>query len=171
MTLDMWPANFSLRWRLVTDDVMGGVSRATTNEVVCKGRKAICMRGNVSLDNGGGFVQLALDLAPQAGAFDASRFAGIELDTLGNGERYGIHLRSMELTRPQQSYRQSFVAPRDWTTLTFPFAGFRPHRTDLSLNTTQLRRIGLIAIGRELTAGLAIARVAFYEPPNVRAEA
>lgn len=162
MTLEVWPANLSLRWRLVTDDVMGGVSRATISEVVHEGRKAICMRGDVSLDNGGGFIQLALDLAPEAGPFDASGFAGIELDALGNGEQYGIHLRSTELARPQQSYRQSFVATEDWTTLKFPFAGFRPHRTELSLNTSRLRRIGLIAIGREITARLAIARVAFY---------
>jgi hypothetical protein len=162
MTLELWPANLLLHWRLVTDEVMGGVSRAVKSDVVHEGRKAICMRGNVSLDNGGGFIQLALDLAPDAGAFDASRFAGIEIDALGNGERYGIHLRSTEFTRPQQSYRQSFVARPEWETLRFPFERFTPHRTDLSLNTARLRRIGLVAIGREITAKLCVARVAFY---------
>jgi len=162
MTLEVWPANPSLCWRLVTDAVMGGVSSGATNAVVHKGRMAICMRGNVSIANNGGFIQLALDLAPDAGSFDAGRFAGVELDALGNGERYGIHLRSAELTQPQQSYRQSFLATQDWKTLKFPFGQFRPHRTDISINTTRLRRIGLVAIGRQFTAKLAIARLAFY---------
>jgi hypothetical protein len=162
VTLEIWPATSTLHWRLVTDEVMGGVSRAMKSDVVHKGRKANCMCGNVSLDNGGGFIQLALDLAPDAGAFDASRFAGIEIDALGNGERYGIHLRSTEFTRPQQSYRQSFVATPEWEILRFPFEQFTPHRTDLALNTARLRRIGLVAIGREITAKLCVARVAFY---------
>ena len=162
MTLEVWPADLSLRWRLVTDGAMGGVSRGEMTEVEVEGRKAICMCGNVSTDNNGGFIQLALDLAPETGSFDARRFAGLELDVLGNRERYGVHLRSTELARPQQSYRQSFLATEEWKTLRFPFVEFRPHRTDVPINTTQLRRAGLVAIGREFTARLAIARLAFY---------
>jgi hypothetical protein len=160
--MEVWPANSSLRWRLVTDAVMGGVSRGAISDVVLKGRKATCMCGNVSIANNGGFIQLALDLSPEAGSFDAGRFAGIELDALGNGEEYGVHLRSTDLTRPQQSYRHDFRATQEWKTLKFPFAQFRPHRTDISINTTRLRRIGLVAIGREFTAMLGIARLAFY---------
>jgi hypothetical protein len=162
MTLEVWPANPSLCWRLVTDEVMGGVSGGALSEVFLKDRTVICMCGKVSMANNGGFIQLALDLAPEAGSFDAGRFAGVELDALGNGEGYGVHLRSTDLTRPQQSYRQSFRATQDWRTVKFPFVQFRPHRTDISINTARLRRIGLVTIGREFTAMLAIARLAFY---------
>lgn len=141
---------------------MGGASRGTMTEVVVKGRKAICMCGYVNTDNNGGFIQLALDLAPETGSFDARRFAGLELDALGNCERYGVHLRTRELTRPQQSYRQSFLSTQDWKTFQFPFVEFRPHRTDVSMDTTQLRRASLVAIGRQFTVRLAIARLAFY---------
>ena len=120
------------------------------------------MCGNVSIDNNGGFIQLALDLAPETGSFDAGVFTGLEIDVLGNHERYSVHLRTTEIMRPQQSYRQSFLAAQDWQTLQLPFVQFRPHRTDIPIDTTRLSRIGLVAIGREFTAELAIARLAFY---------
>jgi len=160
--MEVWPANPSLNWRLVTDAVMGGVSRGTITKEFLEGRAAIRMRGEVSTDNNGGFIQIALDLAPETGGVDAGAFIGLEIDVRGNHERYGAHLRTTELTRPQQSYRQSFVTTPDWQTLKLPFEQFTPHRTDIPLNTKQLRRIGLVAIGREFIAHLAVARLAFY---------
>src|SRR6476661_7117755 len=46
------------------------------------------------------------------GVVDASAWSGIELDVFGNGEEYGVHLRTDALTRPWQSYRQIFTATR-----------------------------------------------------------
>lgn len=162
MTLEMWPANPLLQWRLVTDAVMGGVSRGTIGKETVDGREAIRMRGDVRTENNGGFVQIALDLAPESGRFDAHGFTGLEIDVLGNQESYGAHLRTTDIARPQQSFRQSFVATPAWQTLQLPFVQFIPHRTDIPLNATRLRRIGLVAIGREFAASLAIARLSFY---------
>lgn len=160
--LEIWPANSSIQWRLVTDAVMGGVSRGTVANETLDGRETIHMRGDVSTENNGGFVQIALDLAPEAGAFDASGFTGLEMDVLGNHESYGAHLRTTDITWPQQSYRQSFVTTPDWQTLQLPFVQFMPYRTDIPLDVRRLRRIGLVAIGREFAADLAVARLAFY---------
>ena len=162
MTLDVWPANPSLHWRLVTDAVMGGVSRGSIAKETLEGREAIRMRGDVSTENNGGFIQIALDLAPETGSFDAGGFTGLEMDVLGNHESYGAYLRTTDITRPQQSYRQSFVATSDWQTLQLPFVQFMPHRIDIPLDVRRLRRIGLVAIGREFAADLAVARLAFY---------
>ena len=162
MTLEVWPGNPSLYWRLVTDAVMGGVSRGTIIKETVEGREAIRMHGGVSTENNGGFIQIALDLAPETGSFDAGVFTGLEIDILGNHESYAAHLRTPEITQPQQSYRQSFVTTPEWQTLQLPFAQFTPHRIDISLNTKRLRRIGLVAIGREFNANLAVARLAFY---------
>jgi hypothetical protein len=51
------------RWYFFSDAVMGGVSRGEVSlrPEVC-GRKAVEMRGTVSLENNGGFIQIALDL-------------------------------------------------------------------------------------------------------------
>ena len=67
---------------------------------VVNGRPAIRVCGDVSLENNGGFVQIAIDLAPDGKAVDAGPWQGVELDVFGNGEEYGIHLRTEDLTRP-----------------------------------------------------------------------
>ena len=162
ITLEIWPANRNQYWRLVTDAVMGGVSRGSIVKETLEGREAVRMRGDVSIENNGGFLQIALDLASETGSFDAGGFTGLELDVLGNHESYGAHLRTMDLTRPQQSYRQSFIATPDWQTLQLPFVQFMPYRTDIPLDVRRLRRIGLVAIGREFAADLAVARLGFY---------
>ena len=162
MKLEIWPANPNQYWRLVTDAVMGGVSRGSIAKETLEGREAIRMRGDVSTENNGGFVQIVLDLAPETGSFDAGGFTGVEMDVLGNHESYGAHLRTTDVTRPQQSYRQSFVTTPNWQSLQLPFVQFMPHRIDIPLDVKRLRRIGLVAIGREFAADLAVARLAFY---------
>ena len=98
------------------------------------------------------------------GERDAAAFAVIAIDVLGNGEDYGLHLRTSELTRPWQSYRASFVASPAWRAIRFPFADFVPHRTETPLNIHLLRRIGVVAIGRAFSADVAIGGVRFYGP-------
>jgi hypothetical protein len=147
------------RWQLFTDRVMGGVSKGTMIREMVAGRPAIRMRGDVSLENNGGFIQISLDLAPDGGAVDVSAWFGIELDAFGNGEEYGVHLRTSDLTRPWQSYRQSFRADPQWRTLPFRFQEFVPYRTDVPLNTRRLKRIGVVAIGRAFSADLSVAGV------------
>ena len=158
----IWPADGALRWRLITDGVMGGVSRGSLEWDIVAGRDAVRLRGDVSTDNNGGFIQIALDLAPNGGAIDASEFTGIALDVCGNDETYGAHLRSTQTTRPQQSWRADFRATSAWRRIQFPFAGFVPHRIDEALDVTRLRRLGIVAIGRAFIADVAIASVAFY---------
>jgi hypothetical protein len=60
------------RWQLFTDRVMGGVSNGTMIREMVAGRPAIHMRGDVSLENNGGFVQISLELAPDGEAADVS---------------------------------------------------------------------------------------------------
>jgi hypothetical protein len=76
------------RWQLFTDRVMGGVSNGTMVREMVAGRPAIRMRGDVNLENNGGFVQIALDLAADGKALDASAWRGIELDAFANDEEY-----------------------------------------------------------------------------------
>lgn len=150
------------RWQVVTDQVMGGVSRGTLSRETVAGRPAMRMRGEVSLENNGGFVQMALDLATDSAAIDVSEWLGIELDVFGTGEEYSAHLRTLDLTRPWQSYRQGFFAPPSWQTIQLPFSGFSPHRTDISFDLRRLRRLGLVAIGRAFSADLSIGGIRFF---------
>lgn len=149
-------------WQFIADGVMGGVSQGAMDREQVDGREAYRMRGTVSLDNNGGFIQMALDLAPDGSAVDACAFTGLEIDVTGNGETYNLHLRTTDVTRPWQSYRQSFIAGPTWETHRIPFTDFAPHRIESALDVTKLRRIGILAIGRAFAADVSVGGLRFY---------
>ncbi|NEW87592.1 CIA30 family protein [Rhodopseudomonas sp. WA056] len=162
MQHELWPAAGQRHWRVITDTVMGGVSQGTVELAEIEGRTAARMRGAVSTENNGGFIQIAMDLSPDGGAFDAGGFEGIAAELFGNDQAYGLHLRTTDLLRPQQSYRHPFEAPPRWQGPEFPFAALMPHRTDMPFDPRRLRRVGLVAIGREFDADLSVARLWLY---------
>ncbi len=144
-------------WRFFTDGVMGGVSSGRMTAETAAGRPALCLRGEVRLENNGGFIQMALELpAPPVGPW-----RGIELDVLGNGRRYGVHLRTADMTLPWQAWRASFTAPPVWHTVQLPFTAFTPYRHVGTLEAAAVRRIGVLALGEAMTAEVCVARVAW----------
>ncbi|WP_420131697.1 CIA30 family protein [Rhodopseudomonas sp.] len=160
--LELWPDDGKRQWRLITDMVMGGVSQGTLHTPVAGELSPVRMHGAVSTENNGGFIQIAMDLQQDGGRFDASDYAGIRLEVSGNGETYGVHLRTTDMVRPQQSYRQSFTAPHHLTVLRLPFVDFVAHRIETPFDPSRLRRIGLVAIGRAFDADLSVARLWLY---------
>ena len=149
-------------WGAVTDTVMGGVSRARVGLEEVDGRRCLRLTGEVRLENSGGFVQAGLDLDPDDAPLDASGFTGVRLRVRGNGETYGLHLRTRDLWFPWQSYRASFTAPPAWTEVRLPFAAFTAYRTGKPLDSSRLARLGVFAIGRAFTADICVAEVALY---------
>jgi hypothetical protein len=150
------------RWRFFSDQVMGGVSRGSADIAELDGRRALRLRGDVSLENNGGFTQMAIDLGVDGGDFDAGDYTGVAVTARGDGKCYAVSLRSADIRRPWQSYRSEFIAADTWTTHYLPFAGFRPHRIDQPLNLHRLRRLGIIAIGEPGAVDIAVACVTFY---------
>jgi hypothetical protein len=148
-------------WRLVTDGVMGGRSSGRLWRGELEGRAALCLRGDVSLENQGGFLQIALELAP-SGTFDASAYRGLWLVVRGNGESYNLHLRTADLWLPWQSYRSELTAGAQWQEVRLPFDTFTPYRVATPLDTRRLRRLGLVAIGRAFAADLCVAGIGLY---------
>ena len=153
-------------WRLITDNVMGGVSSGQLTPDTVENRPCLRLRGDVRLENRGGFVQAALDLSPQLASV-ASGYSGIMLEVYGNAEAYNVHLRTTDVWLPWQSYRAMFQATAGWQTVRLPFAEFTGYRIRSSLNLQHLERIGIVAIGRAFQADLCVARVALYRgaPP------
>jgi hypothetical protein len=151
----------NLNWEFVADTVMGGVS---TGKVTWDAPHEVArLTGDVSLENNGGFVQMAADFAPGRQLFDASTFDGVELELSGNGEVYDLRLRTDALTRPWQSFRTEVVAPQDWTIIRVPFAAFEAHRTDATFDPSRLRRVGVLAIGRVFSADVSVRSFGFYQ--------
>jgi len=151
------------RWRIFTDGVMGGVSTGSLSIETVAGRSALCLRGQVRMENNGGFVQMALDLPslpePPPGTV---AWQGVELDVHGNGRRYGVHLRTADMVLPWQSWRAGFDAPAQWQTVRLPFQRFVAYRVDGQLDASRLSRIGLVAIGEAGAAMVCLGRLALF---------
>lgn len=150
------------KWEYVADGVMGGVSEGRLFLEMAEGREIARLTGRVSLDNDGGFIQMASDLAPSGGVVDASGWTGLAFEAKGDGESYELRLRTDQLTRPWQSFRASFATKDEWTTIRLPFAAFTPRKTDAALDPSRLRRIGVLAIGRAFDADVSVAAIRFY---------
>jgi len=158
-------SNLGTKWRLVTDNVMGGLSTGELTLDNSKDKNCLRMRGDVSTKNNGGFVQIALPLLDKksdGAPFDASAYTGIEIEVSGNNESYNIHFRTDNLWFPWQAYRFSFQATPDWQTYRIPFSKLEPYKTTKRFSQDEIIRIGLVAIGREFQANLCIASIKFY---------
>jgi hypothetical protein len=76
------------QWSGITDRVMGGTSSGTLSRENFHGRNCNVLRANVRMENDGGFVQMATDLAMDPTAsntVNASKYKGIELEILFEG--------------------------------------------------------------------------------------
>mmetsp|Transcript_2554 Transcript_2554/g.4375 ORF Transcript_2554/g.4375 Transcript_2554/m.4375 type:complete len:279 (-) Transcript_2554:1488-2324(-) len=173
MTEDFPFSSSGTRWSAFSDRVMGGLSSGSVAREVCAGRIANVLRGSVTLANNGGFIQMATDLViPQSKdeTVDASDYKGIELDVRSEGpketETFNIHLKNKHCLRPFSSYRAKFEVDRgDWKTIRLPWDDFKgkgPGAEDVVFDTSCLRRVGVVAIGREMKVHLALAGLRFY---------
>tara|TARA_R100000935_G_scaffold9126_1_gene18761 strand:+ start:2854 stop:3333 length:480 start_codon:yes stop_codon:yes gene_type:complete len=149
-------------WEFISDTVMGGVSEGSVAEEIVGGRNATALRGKVSLDNNGGFIQMAFDLCEDGSVVDASAMDGIEIEVWGDGDTYDVRLRTAQLTKPWQSFRTDFVAQLRWQKIRVPFSSLVSHRVDAVFDPMCLRRIGILAIGSERSAYIAVSDIGFY---------
>lgn len=155
----MSPLELRPDWEFVADTVMGGVSVGQVTSGIIYKRHAARLTGKVSLDNNGGFVQMAFDINNDGTDFDASAYVGIEIDVYGNDEVYDVRLRTSVLARPWQSYRASFTAKPKWSTIQLTLEQFVPHKTETPFDARCLRRIGILGIGRQFDADIAVSGI------------
>lgn len=158
--VDLYPPERSADsdWRLFTDQVMGGISTGRLAPAVYQGSHCLEMLGDVSLENNGGFVQmrLAIQQTPPETAI------GIYLEAAGDQASFGIHLRTLSLDAPWQSFRSRFTPASAWQSFFLPFDQFKAHRTQQDFILAELRSIGLIAIGKAGPCQLFVRRMAYY---------
>lgn len=150
------------RWMGFTDQVMGGRSEGGAKLDEIEGRPCIRLTGTVNT-NGGGFIQLALDLGENRRTpFDGTPYTGLELDVYGNNEDYNCHLRTTDVRWYEQSYRATFAAPAKWTTVQLPWSSFEPNAISEPLNLQGLLRLGILGWMRDFEADVAVGRLALY---------
>ncbi len=148
-------------WRLVTDGVMGGVSAGRLTRSEIDGVHCSHLSGRVSTANNGGFVQAAQVITPEV-ALGLDRFTGVRLQLRGNGEDYNVHLRTADLWLPWQSFRTTFTVTDQWQTFDLPFAEFEAYKSRAAFKPDRLRRVGVVAIGRDFDAEICVGEVGFY---------
>ncbi len=166
VTIDGRLSALNTAWTATTDRVMGGLSDASLARETAHDRAWLWLRGAVRLENGGGFVQMGLDLAEDGGRLDLGAYERFRLLVVGNGAAYGLHLRTDDCERPWESYRATFVAPKAPAWVEIGFDDLTPHRLDARLDTTRARRLSLIAIGRAFEAGLGLGRIEAERRPT-----
>jgi len=149
------------KWAGFTDQVMGGRSTGGAGFDTILGRRCLRLSGRVNT-NGGGFIQLALDLEPGGTPLDVSAYQGFEINVWGNGEEYNCHIRTTDVRWYEQSYRATFKSKPEWQTLRLPWSAFVPHGLNAPLNLQGLQRVALLGWMRDFQADVALARIALY---------
>jgi NADH dehydrogenase [ubiquinone] 1 alpha subcomplex assembly factor 1 len=113
LLLDFSRSEVIQTFRVINDDVMGGVSTSRSQAT----NDALVFEGVVSLEKSGGFASLRGPIS-----FPAES-AALLLKVRGDGQRYKVTLKLDESPGTGQ-YQADFVAPREWQTLQFMPADF-----------------------------------------------
>jgi hypothetical protein len=101
------------RWRIVNDDVMGGLS---SSKAIVKDDK-IVFAGNVSLENNGGFASLRSPVKD----YNFEKFVGLEIKIKGDGKRYSFSMKETTYFNGY-FYTSTFETKKDeWIVVQIPF--------------------------------------------------
>jgi len=130
------------RWRIVNDGVMGGLS---SSKVIVNEDNKIIFRGNVSLENNGGFASLRSPVKN----YNFEKFAGLEIKLKGDGKRYSFSMKETTYFNGY-FYTSSFETKKDeWIVVQIPFNQFKLYyygKETGSNKTTPLNNIKEISL-------------------------
>lgn len=151
------------RWEGFTDQVMGGISNMDVSQERTGSESFLRLRGNVSLKNNGGFIQVRLKLNQDGKPFDAGGYAGLALRVRGKGPGYYVHLRTTRTIFPWSFYGQEFAVEEAWSTVFLPFSEFRSENMASSrLDPRKLVSVAIVAAKREFAAELDVDSIWWY---------
>jgi len=148
------------RWSYTSDRVMGGVSNGGGAYEMVDERVAIRLYGDVSTAQNGGFIQVSLRIDGRR--IDAEQYSGIEVDVLGNGEDYNIHVTTTRSFPPWRFYKHTFETTDTWTRIRLPWSDFTSESFRQPLDPSTINRLNVTAYARDFEADLAVSRIALY---------
>lgn len=117
---------------------MGGISNAVLDSSRIAGKNCIRLSGNVTRENNGGFIQMALYFGRNYSEFDGFAYKGIELTVYGNNEDYNLHVRTADCGWHDESYRMTFFAEPEWQKIRVPWDAFKANRVAEPLDSSRL---------------------------------
>jgi hypothetical protein len=153
------------RWEGFTDRVMGGRSDMQVGYRDSDAGPVMRMRGQVRLENRGGFIQARLPLDPGGGAIDASAWQGLSIKVRGTPGPYYLHLRTRQTWQPWQYFRAPIEVGPEWQEQFVPFSAFEGRATWRSLDVRALKSVGVVAYGEAFEAEIEVARLALANGP------
>ena len=147
-------------WVYFTDTVMGGVSKGNLEFREGKDESYYRLTGFVSEENTGGFIQFATGIS----GIPKKAYEGIRIKVRGNNENYQLHIRTRLTPAPWQYYSYQFFASDEWQTIDLPLDSFDKSNfyQPKSFNASNIRSIGVVAIGKEYDAQIDLARIELY---------
>ncbi len=148
------------RWSYTSDRVMGGVSNGGGAYETVDDRISIRLYGDVSTAQNGGFIQVSLRIDGRR--INAKDYAGIEIDVLGNGEDYNVHVTTTRSFPPWRFYKHTFATTATWTRIRLPWSDFTSETFRQPLDPSTINRLNLTAYARDFEADLAVSRIALY---------
>jgi hypothetical protein len=113
-------------WRIVNDDVMGGISESSIARTAAGHGE---FSGHVSLENNGGFASIQLNTRIKL----AKEHKYIVLRIKGDGKAYEFRMKS-EISQ-YESYVHSFATSGEWQTIKLPISEFYPQFRGRRLNS------------------------------------
>lgn len=150
-------ADTTATWRVITDQVMGGVSSGAGRVSTDGSRRFLRLTGTVSTENRGGFIQArrTLDTGLPADA------TALRITVRGDGQTYFLHLRTRGTVLPWQYYQARFATAHDWQQITLPFTAFAPSGRVLRAvpRPARVTSVALVAYGRDHEADVSLARL------------
>ena len=158
---DMFKDNFSNneQWRYIADDVMGGVSTGYVEYQIIEEDIIAVLKGNVSTENNGGFIQIRRDLKD----INLENANSIKLVAKGNSQKYYIFLRTTGTILPWQYYASEFTVNEIFNEFVLPIKDFEKSGFLLAkkINPKKITSIGIVAFGRDHLAELYVKEIKF----------
>lgn len=151
-------------WEGFTDRVMGGKSDIFVRKMSDSEDNYIRMRGQVSIENRGGFIQIKQELSSSLRYFDGSVYEGIRLKVRGFDSAYYIFLRTTATIFPWQFYSAPIELGEEWSYVYIPWTDFEKgdYGTCGKLKVNKLKSLALVAYGKEFNAQIDISEIGFY---------
>ena len=157
----MFKDNFSNneQWRYVADDVMGGVSTGYVEYQIIEEDIIAVLKGNVSTENNGGFIQIRRDLKD----INLENANSVKIVAKGNSQKYYIFLRTTGTILPWQYYASEFTVNEIFNEFVLPIKDFEKSGFLLAkkINPKKITSIGIVAFGRDHLAELYVKEIKF----------
>jgi len=146
-----------MNWKVITDEVMGGKSKANFNILNENNKSYLRLEGHVSTENNGGFIQIRTRINLK------KNISSIRFQARGNNEDYFIHIRTPFTLLPWQYYSSKFHVTNEWKTYNLNFKNFtKSHILQPSnFSSETIKTVAFVAYGKDYSANLELKEINF----------